>query len=73
MSLCIIFDIASLVAQVVKNLLAMQETPVLCLSRKDPLEQGMATTPLFLPGKFYEQMSLAGYCPWDHKELDMPE
>ena len=53
MSLCIIFDIASLVAQVVKNLLAMQETPVLCLSRKDPLEQGMATTPLFLPGKFY--------------------
>jgi len=53
MSLCIIFYIASLVAQVVKNLPAIQETPVLSLDQKDPLEQGMATTPLFLPGKFY--------------------
>ena len=53
MSLCIIFDIASLVAQVVKNLPAMQETPVLSLGPKDPLEQGMAATSLFLPGKFY--------------------
>ena len=31
------------VAQMVKNLPAMQETPVLSLDQEDPLEKGMAT------------------------------
>ena len=31
---------ASLVAQLAKNLPAMQETPVQCLGREDPLEKG---------------------------------
>ena len=30
-------------------------------------------TPIFLPGKFHGQSSLAGYCPWGHKESDMTE
>ena len=34
---------ASLVAQLIKNLPAMQETPVRSLVWKDPLENGMAT------------------------------
>ena len=34
---------ASLVAQLVKNLPTMQETPVQFLGREDPLEEGMAT------------------------------
>ena len=34
---------ASLVAQSVKNLPAVQETPVRSLNREDPLEEGMAT------------------------------
>ena len=34
---------ASLVAQMVKNLPAMQEMQVQSLSQKDPLEKGMAT------------------------------
>ena len=34
---------ASLVAQLVKNLPAMQETPVRFLDREDPLEVGMGT------------------------------
>ena len=34
---------ASLVAQLVKNLPAMQETRVRSLGREDPLEKGMAT------------------------------
>ena len=34
---------ASLVAQMVKNLPAMQETQVQSLGREDPLENGMAT------------------------------
>ena len=34
----------------------------------------MATqTPVFLPGKFHEQISLAGYSPWSCKELDTTE
>jgi len=37
------FTRASLVAQMVKNLLAMQETWVRSLSQEDPLEKGMAT------------------------------
>ena len=30
-------------------------------------------TPVFLPGESHGQRSLAGYCPWGHKELDMNE
>ena len=37
------FPLASLVAQMVKNLPAMQETWVQALSQEDPLEKGMAT------------------------------
>ena len=40
---------ASLVAQLVKNLCAMQETWVRSLSWEDPLEKEMATTPVLLP------------------------
>ena len=59
-----------LVAQTVKNLPAMQKTQVWPLGWKDPLEKGMATTPVFFhPGEFCGQ-SLEGYSPWGHKELD---
>ena len=40
---------------------------------EDPLEKEILPTPVFLPGEFYEQRSLAGYSPWGHKELDMTE
>ena len=42
----------------VKNLPAMQETWVLSLGWEDPLETGMATTPVFWPGEFRESMGL---------------
>ena len=42
---------ASLVAQSVKNLPAMQETWLRFLSREDPLEEEMVTHSSFLPGK----------------------
>ena len=29
--------------------------------------------PVFLPGESHEQRSLAGYCPWGGKQLDMIE
>ena len=41
-------DMASLIAQLVKNLSAMQETPVQFLAQEDLLEKGYATTPVFL-------------------------
>ena len=43
---------ASLVAQRVKNPPAMWETWVWSLGWEDTLEEGMATTPVFLPGEF---------------------
>ena len=47
----LVFTWAFLVAQMVKNPLAMWETWVQSLSLEDPLEEGMATTPVFLPGE----------------------
>ena len=55
---------ASLVAQMVKNLPAMQETQVWPLGQEDPLKKGM-----FLPGEFYGQRRLAGYSTWGHKRV----
>ena len=31
---------------------------------------GRQPTPVFLPGEFHGQRSLAGYSPWGHKESD---
>ena len=59
---------ASLVAQMVKNLPAMQGTWVQSLGQEDPLEEEMATHSSILAWKFHGQKSLAGYSSWDHKE-----
>ena len=62
-----------MVAQMVKSPPAMQETWVQSLGREDPLEKGMAVTPVFLSGKSHGQRSLAGYSPWGCTESDMTE
>ena len=41
--------------------------------RKIPWGREWLPTPVFLPGKFHGQRSLAGYIPWDHKESDITE
>ena len=65
---------ASLVVQIVKNLPAMQETQVWSLTREDPLEKEMASTPVVLPGEFQGQRSLAGiYSLWGCKQSEMTE
>ena len=65
---------ASLVAQMVKSLPAMQETGVQSLGQEDFLEKGMAiSTPPFLPGEVHGQRSLADYSPWGHIKSDMSE
>ena len=58
---------AYLVAQLVKNLPAMQETWIRFLSREDPLEEAMAIR------NPYGQRSLVGYSPWGLKESNMVE
>ena len=40
------------------------------LSREDPLESSMATTPAFFPGESRGQRSLVGYSPQGHTQLD---
>ena len=62
-----------LVAQTVKNLLAMWETWVRSLGWKDPLEKGMATHSSVLAGESHGQSSLVGYSPWSCKESDTTE
>ena len=59
---------ASLVAQMVKNPPAMQETQVRSLGWEDPLEKEMASHSVFLPGEFQGKRSLVGYGPRGHKE-----
>ena len=41
--------------------------------REDPLEEGMATTPVFLPGESHGQRSLVGCSPEGRKESDTTE
>ena len=59
---------ASLVAQIVKNLPAVQETGVQSLGWEDPLEKGMATDFSILawriPWTWTEFHSLGSYSPW---------
>ena len=38
-----------------------------------PWRKTWLPTPVFLPGEFHGQRSLAGYSPWDHKESEMTE
>ena len=64
----------SLVAEIVKNLLAIQETWVQSMGQEDPLEKRMATHSSILAWRIpWTERSLAGYSPWGHKELDMTE
>ena len=65
---------ASLIAQAVKNLPAMQKRlgfhPWV---GKIPWRRKWQPTPVFLPGESQGQRSLVSYSPWGGKELDMTE
>ena len=60
---------ASLVAQAVNNLHAMQDTQVWFLGWEDPLEENMQPTPVFLLGKSHSQRSLVDYSPQGCKKI----
>ena len=59
---------ASLVAQLVKNLLAIRETWVQSLAWEDPWRRERLPTPVFCPGEFHGL-----YRPWGRKESDTTE
>ena len=60
-------------AQMVKNLAAIQETWVQSLGWEDPLEKEMATHSSVPAWRIPGQRSLAGYSSWGHTEWDMTE
>ena len=64
---------SSLVAQMVKNLPAMQEIQVWSLGHENTLEKGMATHSSVLAWRIPWTEEPAGYSPWGCKRLDMSE
>ena len=64
---------ASLIAQVVNKLPAIQETRVQFLGHEDPLEKGKATRSSVLAWKIpWTERSLVGYSPWGRRvRLDL--
>ena len=60
----------------VKNPLAKQKTQESCFDPwvgKTSWSRKWQPAPVFSPGKFQGQRSLAGYRPWGHKELNAIE
>ena len=64
---------ASLIAQLVKNLPAKQETQVQSLGWEVSLEKGMETHSSILVWRIHGQRSLVGYSPWGRNESGMTE
>ena len=56
-----------------KNLPVVQETWIRSWFGKISWKRKWHPTPVFLPGEFNGQKTLAGYSPQGHKELDMSE
>ena len=57
-------------AQMVKNLPAMQDTRFDLWAGKIPWRRAWQPTPVFLNGESHGQGSLVGYTPWGHRESD---
>ena len=63
--------LASLVAQMARNLSAMQETQIGSLGLEDPWRREWLSTPVFLPVEFHGQRSLVSCSPLGCKDSDM--
>ena len=72
--LCTLLCVKGLpVAQLVKNLSAIQETQVQFLGQEDLLEKEMATHSSILAWRIPWTRSLRDYSPWGHEESDTTE
>ena len=67
--LIVFSNIFCLVAQMVKNLPAMQETQIQSLGWEDSPGEGDGNTRVFLPGEFHGQGSLMNYNPWGSQRI----
>ena len=65
-------ECVSLMAKLVKNLPAMQETGFNSWISKIPWIRKWQPTPVFLPGESHGQSSLVGYSPWGCKRPTQP-
>ena len=61
---------ASLVVQTTRICLQGERPGLYPRVGKIPWRRTWQSTPVFLPGKFHGQRSVAGYSPWSHKEPD---
>ena len=68
-----VLKVRASLAQMVTKLPTMRETQVHPWVKKIPWRRGWQPTPIFLPGEFHGQRSLADYSPWGCKESDMIE
>ena len=50
-----------------------QDTLIQTLGWEDPLEKGMAATPIVLPGESHRLKSLVGHSLWSLKKSDTSE
>ena len=72
MSLSFLINWASVVAQLVKNPPAVQETQVHSLGGEDPWRRKWQPTLVLLPGKFHGQRNFVVSCSlWACKESDI--
>ena len=62
-----------MVAQMVKNLPAMQEAWLQSVGQEDPLKKGIAIHSSILAWRIPWTEDLVGYSPWGLKELDIAE
>jgi len=69
----VIGEFSIVVAQLVKNLPAMQKTQVQSVGQEGTLEKGIAAHSSILAWRIPWTEELVGYSPWGHKELDIPE
>ena len=60
-------------AQMVKNLPAMQEIQIHSLGQEDPLEKGITTHSNILTWRILWTEEPGGYSPWGRKESDTTE
>ena len=60
-------------AQMVKNLPAIQGTQVPSLGQEDPMEKGMTIHSSIRAWRIPWIEESGGYSPWGHKELDITE
>jgi len=64
---------SSLLTQTVKNRLQYRRPGFDPRVGKIPWRRGRLSTPVFCPGEFHGQRSLAGYSPWGYEGSGMTE